>query len=535
MQVFNDRFILLAPELADLSINETTDAELEDLSPDVAQMAKMVRQYSVLLTKAKTRDIYSIITEQVDPRIALILASARDNNGIRIFANLERVKEVMFGPPTDTSTTYLNAETNIFSQGVKRVAAGLCAAILIGQLAQLKEQAEHSQLIEEKCISDLERLIRIPDIQSTKSIDKQQAESAQSFYFEPKEITLTNGQSILLEIYIPSLSEAGWKTVSLYSGSFNTSSIISDIADYINHSSLVDRTSNIIAAPVLASDNKLHRIDFQARARDNSITYEVISVRITPSSATLPFIWGVSLNTLRNENLNAVLITVQNGKTSATALGSTLVDYEPTVIYFRSTPRNANGDIIDNLGNITTKVEWAQTSNFSYRVSPTMEVNKTVTFPYVSDSTPTIQTLLDNGRPGKLAELLLNELFLIKGETKCLGALIRNDKPDQSGALIAVELVAFTLLRNETWLILDLLNIPRDIEVAVGNIDKPLTPFSNKPRSVRVETKLATSSTNRFTDNTKSVGTLPSTIKIPVSDSMRSAMERGRNNRYPYG
>jgi hypothetical protein len=533
-QVFDDRFLLTSPGLADLNLSIASDFDLENASPELATMAAMVRQYSVLLKKASTKSIYLLITQQVDPRIALILAAGRDNSGVRIFANLDRVKEAMFGPPDDTSSLYLSPQNNIFVQGIKRIACALTASILIGQLAQIEEQAKHSALLEEQALKDLQRILTIPDIQVTKSVKDGATGLLESFYFETKTVTLNVGEVIKVDVYIPSVTQEGWKPVGQYTGTFSTGKLISDLADYINNKTLVDKTSNIIAAPVLAGDSKLHRIDIQTRSRDSIISFEIVTVKIyysTNDSLELPFNWGVSINVLQPQTINSVVVTVLNGKTSTTGLGTgtNRENQEPTVLYFKNADKLPNGDIEDALGNTIPKSAWAQSQKIVFRVSPTMEEDVSLDLPYITDTTNTLseQQLLDNSRPSQLAELLLNQLFLIKGDVKCLGALIRSDRPNQPSALVAMELIAYTLVRNETWLILDLLKIPTDIEVAVGNINGPITPFSSKARSIRVKST-PTTLNNRFTDFKGQNPDIPLISKIPVSDHMQNAMQRAK-------
>jgi hypothetical protein len=52
----------------------------------------------------------------------------------------------------------------------------------------------------------------------------------------------------------------------------------------------------------------------------------------------------------------------------------------------------------------------------------------------------------------------------------------------------AIELICFTARNPETWTILDILEIPPDIYIATGDLKGPVTPFSNNPRSIRVNT-----------------------------------------------
>ena len=91
-------------------INSTTTAEeaaslteeqILAASPELAEMVGMVKSFSVLLKRRTALEIFQLITTQADPRIALILASARkkDSKQSYIFAGLTEVKEVMYADP----------------------------------------------------------------------------------------------------------------------------------------------------------------------------------------------------------------------------------------------------------------------------------------------------------------------------------------------------------------------------------------------------------------------------------------------------
>ena len=540
MQSFNDRFILRYPTLASVDLDQIADPQLEILAPDAKVFASMVRGYSVIIRRKTTKEIYNIVTQQVDPRISLILASARDKAGARLFPNLDVVKALMFGP-NDTSQDYLDSDLNIFVEGIKRVAAALTASILIGQLAQIDEQAKHSIILEKQAIDDLDRLVNIPDLAvalesstvSTKVIDDL------AFYFEKKEITLTSG-SLKVEIFMPSSITTGWNVAGTYTGTFTTSQIVADVSDSINAVTLINKTSNIIAAPVLAESPTLHKIDFLARERDVTISAEVIILKITYLNSVaepIPFKWGISKLSLENQTINSLILTVQQGKTGAisgSSSTSTSGKLQPTVLYFRRLAVNTNEEVVDYNQNLIPKSIWAGASKLRFRISPNQTEAIEVDIPYLTSST--IQTTLDIDRPSQVAETLLNQMYLVKGATRALGALFRNDDPRGNTSYSAIELIAFSVTNPETWLILDVLEIPKDIEMAVGDLTAPLTSFSNKARSIRVESTYKSGviaiNTGGNT-NAYSSQAIPKSVPLSSSNFIRQAMEKGKQ--YQWG
>ncbi len=493
-QNFDDRFTYNNALLAATNVDTITDDELETLSPDVRDYAAQVRRHSVILgRKATAKLIYKIATEDSDPRIALRLAAGRrKSDNERIFPSLEAVKEAMFGPPSDTSDVYLSSERNIFVGGIRRVSAALTASRLIGQLAQVEEQAKHANVIEAQALADLKEILYTFSLENS-SITKTQDEltTTPAIYFEPTTINLDPlGNTLKVEVYVSEGISTGWHLVNDYNQVTSTGAIAADISNTLNSLALTTGKSNVLAAPILAARGSLHKIDFQARRKDPEIAFEVITIRVTSSDGKVPFKWGIDPEFLKNERINSALISVANGRasTTATAALTNLNKKQPTVLYFRRA-------IVDSAGfapNNTPRSIW-QSAQVKFRISPSMSELATLNFETPTVPDPIEQARLDAERPGRLAELLLNALVAVKGETKALGALIRNDDPITSSTpLSALELIAFCVTDPETWLILDVMDLPADIEMATGNVFEPLTPFSSMPRSIRVESTLET-------------------------------------------
>lgn len=532
IQTFDDRFSYANSALVNADIANLTDTQLETLSPEVKEMAAQVRRHSVLLRKKTTVEIYAAITDHADPRIALVLAAARDKQGVKLFNDLETVKAAMFGPATESGTEFLNAANNIFVQGIKRVSASLAASLLIGQLAQIDEQAKHAQTLESQALADLDRIIAVPDLLT--SNQAQQAQTAgenQSLYFQ--DLTLSLDSIIQVDVYLSAAALSGWVSVGTYSGEFNTSNIVVDIADTINTLTLISSRGNILASPILMGKAGLHRIEFNARNRDATISTEVVSIKLRHTKAgtkqELPFKWGVEPEYLAYGLVNSTLITVQQGKTTATSVTSgAQQERSPTVLYFRRAAVADDGIVLDHNGTAIPTAIWAN-GKLVYRVSPTSDVNTQVEITRTIGSTPAEQEVLDSNRPSQVALALLNSMFTSKAATRALGALIRNDDGSEVGGLVGLELIAFSVTNPQTWIVLDILEVPADIELSVGNLLGPITPFSSKPRSIRVESHYEFRTSQTSVGNpTSTASAIPKLVQLPQSGLLTRTRDLSR-------
>jgi len=486
MQTFGDRFIYNNPNLAAAlpGLDGMSDQQLAALSPMLAQMGNMVRRHSILLRSTKLAEIYRVITEQADPRIGLRLAAAKNAEGIPIFPTVEAVKAAMYGPASPTDNTFADDYLNMFVDGIRRVSVALAASWMVGQYAQIEEQRKHGELLEKQALADLDFLIQTYAKSKGTALTPEPSKN-QAFYFEDTEVQLQ--QTLVVEIYMPNSGTTNWTLVGNYTGRLQTGTLVADICDVINGLTLNQQRGNILAAPVLAGGNGLHRIDVEARVRDSVVSFELICLRIRFQGAPqveLPFRWGVDINQLRTETLNSTLVQVERGVVQTVSPQQRQQQARtPTVLYFRRGPVDAGGNPLDAFGQPIPTPAWA-TANLTFRVSPTMNANDTVVIQRLVGPD---QAQLDAHRYSQVALALLNRLFDLKsGPVRALGALIRNDDPGQTEAMAALELVAYTLNQLETWMILDVLELPPDIQMATGDLLGPITSFSNKPRSIRV-------------------------------------------------
>lgn len=489
-------------------IDNLTEQQFIAQYPILAEMVSSVKRYSVLLTSKKRLEIYYAVIEYADPKIELFLAAARDNSGNQLFPTNTILRQFMFGTSTtDTiSADVTFKEKDIFVDGIKRVSVALAAALLIGQLAQVPEQQKHSEYIEKQALADLARILQVPSIQDLQK-KEEQAETAliKSFYFKAGVYDLPQTPtpiSISMEVYLAPASST-WLTVNTYTSSINTATLIADLADTINSYTLtsMDSQSNLVAAPVLAGEDGLHRLDFSTRKRDLVVCTELLSVRFTPTynDVELPFKWGVDTQNIASYYLNSLILTTQSGKVNSVSPSSTSADdIKLNVLYFRTIP---------NVVPTTNDIE--------YRISPTMDETR-----FITVESP----VYDNDRANGAVTALLNDLYDDKSNNLVLGSIVQNTPNTTNSVYAGLHLVSYIINNSITEYILDIVSLPEDIELAVGNKLGPITSFSSKPRSITVPTYYeqaisdALSMLDKAEDKSLTVKSKPSKILQRMND-----------------
>lgn len=480
---FSDRFIrqysILGNSLT--TLNNLTDAQLKAQYPDLASCIDAVKRHSVLLTKKSYLDIYYAIIDHADPKIGLVLAAARDNSGNQLFGSTEIVKEFMFGATTDqrqkSDVTF--RDHYVFIDGIRRVATSLAASLLIGQLAQIAEQQKHSEYLEKQALQDLDRILQVPTLRDVLAKEKTEIkDNIKSFYFEPKVCKLTN--DVRVEVFLSGNNT--WSLVNVYpaSSDLNTATLSADISDVVNSLTLNSTSSNLLAAPIMAGLENLHQIEFRSRQRDLVIYTELVSVRIreavTNKNIITPFVWGIDPIALKDYSTNSLLLAVESGKVTSLGTTGTNTDLELNTLYFRQIP-NAT----------------STTNTLEYRVSPTMTENVTIEIP----------ALPVDDRANLAATALLNDLFTSKDLNKVLGSIVQNDPTSNLLVYSGIHLVAYTATNDITEFVVDIIDIPEDLEIALGNRLTPITTFSSKPRSITVKAyyeKTLAQASNLLTD-----------------------------------
>lgn len=514
---FSDRFKISNSAFSEEVLTDLLDDEVEAVSKELASMLLMVKRHSVLLRSKTVEEVYYAITEHADPRIALVLAAGRDEAGRQLFPSWEVVKHSMFGVSYQGATTPYY-QRDVFISGIRRVSASLAASVLIAQLAQIPEQKQHAELIERQALDDLDRILKVPNILESGYVDNKE-EDKKGFYFQAKEFGVKNA-TLVAKVFMSSQTYRGWVVFGEYVGKVSTANIVVDLADYINRVTLESnaQSGNVLASPVLAADmnagGDIHAVEFDARTKDAVIHTEVISVQFELGAETkMPFLWGVKSSLLKTYTVNSALVKVHNGRITLSTLHQDIDKQPPTVIYFRRRLLT-EGKLLDDSGDEITAGRLVD-NKFTYRISPTMTENKVVKVPYLTNSDGDIQAYLDTDRPSQVATILLNGLFEVKGEVKALGAIVRNDPKTIPNPITGLELVGYSATDPEVHLILDVLTLPLDIEVAIGNLLGPLTAFSHKPRSIKARTHYDTNQPMRGVDRVNDEAKL---VKLPPSE-----------------
>ena len=491
---FADRFSYPQPD----GINSTTRAEeaaslteeeILAASPELAEMVGMVKSFSVLLRRRTALEIFQLITTQADPRIALILASARkrDSKQSYIFAGLVEVKEVMYADPARELTGRLNR--NLFSDGIRRVSAALTASILIGQLAQIPEQAEHAKQIELNALADLDRVCVSYEISQAGSTKTEEELVTPQFIFRSEEVTLAEDELVEVSWLAVGVTPT-WVKVNDYQGSITSAQIVIDLADSINSLMLGLTTNSLVAVAQLAFQTSnfddSHALAFYPRTQASGIVASSLSIKIELVKDSLatglsPISWGVSNYDKKSLTVNGLIIYQKDQRSGAISAKNSV---EPTVIYIRkrkgvSAPANAVLKIRTQVWNSAAPTEENDADQKEVLIQRIIQADR--------------QEELDNLRYSQVATSLLLAVSYNRNQTGLSGALIRNDPPTVTNPTAAIELVAWTLSRINTSIILDILEIPADLEIATGNLAGPYSLFSSQPKSIRTECTLLTS------------------------------------------
>lgn len=499
--MFNDRFTRDNQALADYIDNTTNpeDSELENLSPRLATYAKEVRRYSVILDQKSTWDIYQTATVHSDPHIALVLASADDKLGNPLFPSEEAVKETLYG--VDIPNKIGNNE--LLADGVRRVSVSLTASILVGQLSQIPEQFQHSNSIKKQALEDLDRIIEIPEsLKKSDSTEEELKTANTSFYFDPKNISLEEDDTLTCQVYIPSISTEAtqWETVGIYEDQVSTATIVSDLADTVNQLTLVNRSLNLLSSPVLSGPSNTHFIEFYPREKLEGIQSEVVSIKFEywdnsegKTLSILPFSWGVDSKNLNSHPLNSTIIlsASQSETVKASDVDSDQAERQ-TTLYFRSNPN-----------------ETVQDHKIRFQVSPTDEEFREVDISHETDP---------KKRPGAAAFAISRSLSKHQDDTRVLAPIIRNDDPSLDTPVSSFKLVSYSLTNPEVYIILDILEVPKDLSIALGSVSRPLTGFSSRPKSIR--TKSVYDPDIVETQNRKLEGSLFNVASLPRSKTL---------------
>jgi hypothetical protein len=516
---FSDRFSYPADNgvTSDIDFNTAqtlVDADLEAVSPELAEMGVMVRRYSVLLQRTSLKDIFNIIVQDSDPRIALVLAAAKSKvDNTPLFGGLDAVKELMYADPDRPGLT-LFTNRNLFSDGIRRVSAALTASRLIGQLAQVKEQAAHADIIEKQAIEDLDRIVLTWETSRLSQLSDTEKEELPptAFYFEPGTWELPPEKELYVEWQSPSI-QRDWTLVGVYSNTFETWQVVSAIVDDINAKTVFSTDSPLLATAELSGDyvastaipnpSLYHLINFYPRRPIPGVVAYSINLKIEirlkegqtdTSSDTFPvnrtpFIWGRRAAALNRYNCNGSIIVIRNNKLSGSSNRSEQEDYEPFVLYFKNGVDYSGVDVPPPQdGKLVFRVEPWQ-PNLSPIDPDTGEHIETieVDIPRLIAEDPDEQVDLDNSRFSQVALAMLNALASLNLDTRVTGALIRNDPYSASDAAAAMELVPWSKQRVIIAVVLDVLEVPPDILLATGDRMRVLTLYSNKPRSILVK------------------------------------------------
>jgi hypothetical protein len=185
---------------------------------------------------------------------------------------------------------------------------------------------------------------------------------------------------------------------------------------------------------------------------------EIVTVKIEYKNnpkQQLPFSWGIQLSDLKPYSINSQVLILKSPKVATLAsIQADVKTYGRTVLYIRNAstpPPTVTGDL-------------------TYRLSVTEDLITTPTV--VNDFSP---------RYSQMALALINSLHEYRAKSRLLGSIIQNDPITITNGVAAIELVAWSITNPEVKLVLDIMSVPSDIEISLGNELGPQVPYSSNP------------------------------------------------------
>jgi hypothetical protein len=518
---FEDRFSYPdpngpAPGISKDVAVELSSEELLGLSSELSEMVRMVRSYSILLQQVSPYLIFTIITTDSDPQIALILSAAKSKlDNSPLFGGLGAVKELMFGSSNrPNQTKFVNRD--LFSDGIRRVSAALTAARLIGQFAQISQQQEHSDKVREDAIRDLERIVATWELANDDDSDAKKDEESipSAFYFEPKIFDIPGDKKLVVEWQSPSITNS-WALVGEYITNTESWIIVNDIVNSINSGGLYNTDNILLAAaelsgpyvvnPVNPNPTQYHCIKFYPRKPIPGVWAYSINIRInvtsiddtTPTSIELPinrspFIWGTEPESLNTYIVNGSLIVIRNSRLQY--IREMAEDYDPFVLYFKNNEQFVGTP--EDISKLVYRVQPWQRVGQDFRPDGEKIETIEIEIPRLTSDDPDEQIRLDRERFSQVSLALANSLADIELDCYISTAIIRNDPITAPSPMSALELVAWSRQRFIAASILDILELPKDIDIATGDRGRPLTLFSNKPRTIMVKNPISEKNSN---------------------------------------
>lgn len=468
---FSRRFTVSDPALAG-AIAAAPDSAALDLvlatSSSFMTAVQAARIYSILLTRAKYQDIYRVITKDADLEISYILLAAQKEDGTPRYTDVQ-VEAMLWGavslPPYSD-----------FAQGITEISIKFTAAVLIGAFATQPEQRAMAEFLRKDALDTLDRIVKFAarstaaaPIDSTETVNSERIKEAR-FYFDPVEFTVA--ADLAVSFFIPNfVTSPNWVLAATYLAGevIHTRRIAADLALAINRYTLSpSNSSNIIAAVSQSGQNSYPYIDFALREYVAGYNGDLVSVQfeqLTGNAKSIPFKWGVQTSDLRATFINSCLLLLRTPKSTTlstiTSASSSSKIGEYNVLYFRSKAPTALDPTPQPTGEL------------SYRLSVTETITRLAA-----------PTNSNAPRYSQQAISLMNGLQALTTQTKLLGCIVRDDLITESAPMAAVELIAWSVTSPTTYLVLDILTVPADIEIALGDLRSPQTTFSNLPLTI---------------------------------------------------
>ncbi len=448
------RFAVADPNFATVLASTLTPTEQTYAqSALLVRMAKTIRHYSKLLNGAKLEEIYHTIVRDTDYELAFLLLAAKDENRSPLFSPVQ-VSAMLFGEPVLTNYSE-------FTDGLTELSCKFAASKLINAFAVVEEQVKAAELLRKQADETLNFVIKaqqnVSKSSSSSGVEDERIKQAR-LYFEDKEF-VTNAE-LQAAFFLPTQTgSSGWTIAASYPAQTQISvrRIVLDLSLQINNFTLdPTRGANVIASVSQSGEGGYPYLDFALRDYLLGYNADSIAIRFTSGDSIVPFSWGLTTLDLRPTQVNSCILLQRSPKdsrlsTTSTGDNASSSEVRYDCIYFR----NLQGAV-------------STTGNLSYRTSVTSDITET-----------TISTSALIPRYSQEALALIDALNLSKKATNLVGAIVRDDPDTISSGMSAVRIIPWPVTSPITYLVMDILSVPSDIEIALGDMRGPQTAFTN--------------------------------------------------------
>jgi len=316
-------------------------------------------------------------------------------------------------------------------------------------------------------------------------------------------VLIKDGQSIesLIEDLAGNINEAAISLQSPLIASPNRGELRTITAKYTEDELYPELTINKVNSKKEVSfylTTRIHSLRITSRLLSPISNREIICINIysldkdlfinnSPSTEDL-----LSYRSIANRGIDGVIYGIKPYYKAMSSIGphSLLVDIEKGNVNISSVIKSPNDDDDENDSNIVDKsldeIDTETIDTFFFRLQEGVQslsgqlkvrVSTAPISPNINEWIIPINTL----NADQIAFQFLNSFYINKLHNQVLGSM---------SSTSSVQMVSFIQTEEEIRIIVDILEVPKGLEIAIGNPLRPITTYKNGPRSINIKARL---------------------------------------------